>query len=152
MEVKKVAELNSRQKAFISEYIKDKNATQAAIRAGYSEKTAYSQGQRLLKKAEIKSAIDSLFEKIRDENIAVAKEVEEFLSLMMRGEIDEEVVVVEGCGDGCSDARIMKKQAAAKERLKAAELLGKRYGIFTDKVNVEGSLPVIIHGEDALEE
>jgi len=147
-----VAELNSRQKAFISEYIKDKNATQAAIRAGYSEKTAYSQGQRLLKKAEIKSAIDSLFEKIRDENIAVAKEVEEFLSLMMRGEIDEEVVVVEGCGDGCSDARIMKKQAAAKERLKAAELLGKRYGIFTDKVNVEGSLPVIIHGEDALEE
>lgn len=147
-----MAELNSRQKAFISEYIKDKNATQAAIRAGYSEKTAYSQGQRLLKKAEIKSAIDSLFEKIRDENIAVAKEVEEFLSLMMRGEIDEEVVVVEGCGDGCSDARIMKKQAAAKERLKAAELLGKRYGIFTDKVNVEGSLPVIIHGEDALEE
>ena len=90
--------LNNRQKAFISEYIKDKNATQAAIRAGYSEKTAYSQGQRLLKKAEIKSAIDDLFEKVRDENIAEAKEVEEFLSLMMRGEIEEEVVVVEGCG------------------------------------------------------
>ena len=144
--------LNNRQKAFISEYIKDKNATQAAIRAGYSEKTAYSQGQRLLKKAEIKSAIDDLFKKVRDENIAEAKEVEEFLSLMMRGEIEEEVVVVEGCGDGCSDARIMKKQAAAKDRLKAAELLGKRYSIFTDKVNVEGAIPIIIHGEDALEE
>ena len=144
--------LNNRQKAFISEYIKDKNATQAAIRAGYSEKTAYSQGQRLLKKAEIKSAIDDLFEKVRDENIAEAKEVEEFLSLMMRGEIEEEIIVVEGCGDGCSDARIMKKQAAAKDRLKAAELLGKRYSIFTDKVNVEGAIPIIIYGEDAIEE
>ena len=52
-------------------------------------------------------------------------------------------------GEGCSDARIMKKQAAAKDRLKAAELLGKRYSIFTDKVNVEGAIPIIIHGEDA---
>ena len=52
----------------------------------------------------------------------------------MRNEITEEVVVVEGEGDGCSSARIVKKELSAKDRIKAAELLGKRYRLFVDKV------------------
>ena len=60
--------------------------------------------------------------------------------------------MVEGTGDGCSDARIIEKQIGLKDRIKAAELLGKRYRLFTDKVEVEGVLPVMIVGEDDLEE
>ena len=129
--------LTEKQKRFVVEYIKDYNATQAAIRAGYSEQTAYSQGNRLLKKVEIKKAIKELQDEIRKGNIAEAIEVEEFLSLAMRGEIEEEVVVTENIGDYESRARIIKKQLSAKERIRAAELLGKRYALFTEKVDMD---------------
>lgn len=62
----------------------------------------------------------------------------------MRGEETEETVVVENKGDFISEAKIVKKQVAAKERVKAAELLGKRYMLFTDKVDVSGNLGVVI--------
>ena len=144
--------MNEKQKNFAQEYIKDKNATQAAIRAGYSEKTAYSIGQRLLKNVEIKNYINDLLDEVRKENILSAIEIEEFLSLAIKGSIDEEVIVVEGEGDGVSSARRVKKQIGLKDRIKAAELLGKRYMLFTDKVNVSGTVPVMIVGEDELEE
>ena len=142
--------LNARQKSFIGFYWEKRNATEAAKKAGYSEKTAYSIGQRLLKNVEVKDAIDKLIEQSRAENIAKVSEIEEFLSLTMRGEIQEEVVVVEG--EGVSSARIIKKQVSAKERIKAAELLGKRHALFTDKTKLEGTLPVMIVGEDDLDE
>ena len=144
--------LNARQKSFIGFYWETRNATEAAKKAGYSEKTAYSIGQRLLKNVEVKDAIDKLIEQSRAENIAKASEIEEFLSLTMRGEIQEEVVVVEGEGEGVSSARIIKKQVSAKERIKAAELLGKRHALFTDKTKLEGTLSVMIVGEDDLDE
>lgn len=56
--------LNDKQKAFANEYLVDKNCTQACIRAGYSKKTAYSQGQRLLKNVEIRALIDKKLDKI----------------------------------------------------------------------------------------
>ena len=144
--------MNEKQKNFAQEYIKDKNATQAAIRAGYSEKTAYSIGQRLLKNVEIKNYINDLLDEVRKENILSAIEIEEFLRLAIKGSIDEEVIVVEGEGDGVSSARKIKKQIGLRDRIKAAELLGKRYMLFTDKVNVTGTVPVMIIGEDDLEE
>lgn len=121
------SKFSPKQKRFITEYPKDMNATQAAIRAGYSPKTAYSQGQRLLKKAEIKKAIEDLVRSIRRDNIADIEEVLEFYSLAVRGQVDEEVVVVEGQGDGFSKARVIRKQISAKDRIKAAEQLQKRY-------------------------
>ncbi len=121
------SKFSPKQKRFITEYPKDMNATQAAIRAGYSPKTAYSQGQRLLKKAEIKKAIEDLIRSIRRDNIADIEEVLEFYSLAVRGQVDEEVVVVEGQGDGFSKARVIRKQISAKDRIKAAEQLQKRY-------------------------
>lgn len=136
--------MNDRHKRFITEYIIDQNATQAAIRVGYSKKTAYSQGQRLLKNVEIKKIIKELQKEIREANIAEAKEVEEFLSLSMRGKVHEEVVVVESAGDFMSEARIINKQISARDRLKAAELLGKRYSLFTDNINLEGKVGVKI--------
>lgn len=136
--------LTEKQQRFCDEYLIDYNATQAAIRAGYSEKTAYSQGQRLLKKVEIKTYIDEKLAEISSQKTAEAQEVMEYLTAVMRGESESEIVVVEGCGDGCSEARRVKKAPDEKDRLKAAELLGKRYGLFTDKLNVTGVVPVQI--------
>ena len=144
--------LNVRQKAFCEYYVASGNATEAAIKAGYSKRTAKSIGQRLLTFVDIKKYIDELMQKLESERIASAEEVLQNLTAMMRGEIQEEVVVVEGEGEGVSSARIIKKQVSAKERIKAAELLGKRHALFTDKTRIEGTLPVMIVGEDDLDE
>lgn len=129
-----MAKLSNKQKLFCDEYLIDTNATQAAIRAGYSENYANRKAYKLLDKVEIKEYIDEQLKQIEDKKIADAAEVMKYLTSVMRGELDEEVVVVEGEGDGCSAARKVQKQVGAKERNKAAELLGKRYRLFVDKV------------------
>lgn len=144
--------LNARQKAFCEFYVVCGNATEAAKKAGYSERTARSIGQRLLTNVDIQKYIQELLDKLEEKRMASAEEVLKFLTASMRGEVEEEVVVVEGEGDGCSSARKMKKQISAKERIKAAELLGKRHLLFSDKVKVEGSIPVMIVGEDELDD
>ena len=144
--------LNARQKSFCEFYVASVNATDAAIKAGYSKRTAKSIGQRLLTFVGIKKYIDELMQKLESERIASAEEVLQILTSTMRGEIQEEVVVVEGEGDGVSSAKIVKKQVSAKERIKAAELLGKRHALWTDKTKIEGTLPVMIVGEDDLDE
>ncbi len=132
-----MGKLNVKQKIFADEYLVCLNATESAIKAGYSKKTAYSIGQRLLKKVEVKNYIDEHLKKLEDEKIAEAKEVMEYLTKVLRGEETEETIVIEGKGDGISKARKIKKEISPKDRLKAAELLGKRYGLFTDKLQVE---------------
>lgn len=129
--------MTKKQKRFCDEYLIDCNATQAAIRAGYSEKSAYSIGVENLKKPEIKSYIEQELERIRDNNIADAAEVMKYLTSVLRGESLAEIVVVEGDGDGCSSARRINKAPDEKERLKAAELLGKRYSLFKDNMTLE---------------
>ncbi len=136
--------MNNRQQLFCEEYLKDLNATKAAIRAGYSEKTAYSQGQRLLKNVEIKNRLQEIREKIQDENIATIKDIEEFLSLSLNGEMEEEVISVVAEIEGSSKVVKTKKQISLRDRIKAAELLGKRYGLWTDKQEVDINLPTFI--------
>ena len=130
--------MTAKQKRFCDEYLIDYNATQAAIRAGYSPKTAYSIGDENLKKPELKSYLDAELEKLHNAKTADVQEVMEYLTAVLRGESSASVVVVEGVGDGCSEARTITKPPDEKERLKAAELLGKRFGLFTDKVNLSG--------------
>lgn len=137
--------MTPKQKKFADEYLVDTNATQAAIRAGYSKNTAYSQGQRLLKDVEVQNYIKTKAEELHNDKIADAEEVMKYLTSVLRGESQSEIVVVEGCGDGYSEARRIDKAPDEKERLKAAELLGKRYGIFTDKVNLEVEPVVIVN-------
>lgn len=144
--------LTVKQKAFADYYIELGNATEAAIKAGYSKKTARSIGNENLTKPDIKTYIDERLKQLEDERIASAAEVMKYLTSVLRGEHTEEVVVVEGNGDGYSSARTVDKDISARDRLKAAELLGKRYGIFKDNINVEGAIPVVISGEDDLEE
>lgn len=81
-----VSGMTEKQKRFCDEYLIDLNATQAAIRAGYSEKTAYTIGQKLTKKDEIKSYIDAALERLHAENVADAQEVMRYLTSVMRGE------------------------------------------------------------------
>ena len=144
--------LNARQKAFCEYYVASGNATEAAIKAGYKEKYAGVNADKLLKNTNIQKYIDELMQKLESKRIASAEEVLQNLTAMMRGEIQEEVVIIEGKGDGISTASIIKKQVSAKERIKAAELLGKRHALFTDKTKIEGTLPVMIVGEDDLDE
>lgn len=68
----------------------------------------------------------------------------EYLTSVLRGTSTAEIVVVEGVGEGRSKASKVDKAPDEKERLKAAELLGKRFGIFTDKLDVKGSIPIVI--------
>ena len=144
--------MTPKQKRFCEEYLIDCNATQAAIRAGYSEKTAYSIGNENLSKPEIREYIDERLAEMQSKTVADATEVLQYLTSVLRGEEKEEVIVVEGCGDGYSEAKRIKREASPKDKLKAAELLAKRYGLLTDKVSVDGAVPVVISGDDELED
>lgn len=135
--------MTRKQQRFCDEYLIDCNATQAAIRAGYSEKAAKQIGQRLLTNADLKSYIAEQMQKKQDKNVADANEVIRYLTSVLRGESKSEIVVVEAVGDGSTEARRIDKAPDEKERLKAAELLGKRYSIFTEKVNMDGDIDTV---------
>ena len=136
--------MNRKQRKFADEYLIDLNATQAAIRAGYSKKTAKSLGQRLLTFVDVSAYINEQHERIHNERTADAQEVLEYLTSVMRGETQSEVVTVVGIGDGLSEARNVLKAPEERDRLKAAELLGKRYRLFTEKVDLEAEVGVVI--------
>ena len=144
--------MNARQKRFVDEYCIDLNATQAAIRAGYSPKTARFIGTENLTKPNIKAAIDAALDVIHTARVATAQEVEEYLTRVMRGESTSEIVIVEGVGDGCSTARRMEKSPDEREKLKAAELLAKRHGLLENKLKLDGVLPVFFTGEAELKD
>ena len=127
--------MTPKQKRFCDEYLIDLNATQAAIRAGYSKKYANTNAAKLLQITTIKDFIEARMAEKESELIADQDEVLKYLTSVMRGQSESEIVVVEGTGDGCSEARAMQKAPDEKERLKAAELLGKRYGLYTEKVD-----------------
>ena len=138
--------MNARQKRFCDEYLIDYNAKQAAIRAGYSTKTAYSIGNENLNKPELKAYIEEQLEKIHNEKTADAQEVLEYLTAVMRGQHTEQVLKL--VGEGVQT--ITDIDVAAKERIKAAELIGKRYGLFKDNLDVGGAIPVVISRGDLL--
>ena len=147
-----MTKLTEKQKRFADYYIETGNATQAAVKAGYSKKYANTNANKLLQNTTIKNYIDEKLTEMSNKRIASANEVMELLTSAARGELEEEVVVVESIGDYCSEAKIIKKQIGAKDRIKAAELLGKRYRLWTDKLEVKGMVPVMIVGEDELED
>lgn len=132
--------MKEKQKRFCEEYLVDCNATQAAIRAGYSEKTARAIGQRLLTNVDIKKYIEQQLQKLKNEKIADAQEVLEYLTSVMRGEQKEQVALL--TGEGCQE--LVQKDISAKDRIKAAELIGKRYGLFTEKVELQGETTIQI--------
>lgn len=146
-----MAKLTAKQQRFCDEYLIDLNATQAAIRAGYSKKTARVIGQQNLLKPAVKEYIQQRMDEKEKELIADQNEVLKYLTSVIRGQSRSSVVVVENIGDYMSEAREMEKAPDEKERLKAAELLGKAHGIFTDKVEqtVDMDLNITVdYGDD----
>lgn len=144
-----MAELkNKKHEKFCNEYIKDMNATQAAIRAGYSEKTARSQGSTLLTNPNIKSRVAELREAYFNENIMTAQQVEYELTKIALGISKEKQVIVEGTGDGYSKVRIIDKPPDEKSRLKALELMAKRHRILSGDTTIDIKPVLIVGGDD----
>lgn len=147
-----MAGMTAKQQRFCDEYLIDLDGTKAAIRAGYSPKTAAAIASENLRKPKLREYIDERMDEKEKQLIASQDEVLKYLTSVLRGESKSCVVVVEDVMGFGTKAREMKKAPDEKERLKAAELLGKRYGLYTDKAEVTGAVPVVIAGEDDLED
>ena len=128
--------LTEKQKAFCDYYIETLNATESAIRAGYSKNSAAETGYENLRKPHIKNYIDKRLKQLEDERIAKADEVLQYLTAVMRGEEKEKFIIFNDDGEEVE----VEAPAKIKERTKAAELLGKRYTLFADKLDIEGTI------------
>lgn len=128
--------MNERQKRFADEYIRTANAHQSAIRAGYSEVYARTNSYKLLENKGIKAYIEARFDELNKKAIAEQDEVLQYLTTVMRGEQQDEENIVVSKGDYVQEVEKHDKRADTAQRTKAAELLGKRYAIFTDKQEV----------------
>lgn len=138
-----MSKLTIKQKKFVEEYIISGNATEAALKAGYSKKTSYSIGNENLKKPEIIAALRAKEEELKSKKIASQEEVLEYLTSILRGEQEEKTLI----GTGKGTQRITNIEVSAKDRIKAAELLGKRYGTWTDKIDIEGDVNIVLEDD-----
>lgn len=135
---------------FADEYLKDLNGSRA-YKAAYpnvrKDSSARSRASELLKRPEIKAYINRKLEEIHNENTATAEEILEYLTSVVRGKSKSSVLAL--CGEG--QQRTIIKAPDEKEKLKAAELIGKRYGMFNDSLNLQTVIPVFT-GEQDLKE
>lgn len=138
--------LTAKQKRFVQEYLIDLNATQAAIRAGYSRKTAGVIGDENLKKPYIREAIEEKLKQIDEEKTADAKEIREFWTRVMRGEEKDTVLRYDNEGHQVET----EINVSMKDRIRASELMGKSFAMFTDKIdsNVDMDLNIEVEYED----
>lgn len=136
---------------FCEEYLKDKelNAS-AAYKRVYktckSDMTARSNASKLLKRPDVREYIQQKQAEIHDQNTADIKEVEEYLTSVLRGNSKSEVLKLNGDGYQV----VVEKHPEEKDRIRAAELLGKRYGMFKENVSLDVVVPQF-SGEDDLE-
>lgn len=128
--------MNERQKRFADEYIRTANKYQSAVRAGYSEKYARTSSHKLLENKGIKAYVEARFKELEKQAIAEQDEVLQYLTTVMRGEQQDEENIVVSKGDYAQEVEKHDKRADTTQRTKAAELLGKRYAIFTDKQEI----------------
>ncbi|MGM7719431.1 terminase small subunit [Metabacillus sp. Hm71] len=132
--------LTEKQKRFADFYIETGNATDSYRRAyNCTEKTASVEGFKNLAKPSVKSYIDSKLTEMSNKRIMDAEEVMTLLTSIARGEENEDVVVF-----GENGPEITTKGMSAKDRIKALELLGKRYTLWTDRKEIEGNIGVTI--------
>lgn len=124
--------LTVKQQKFVESYIVSGNATQSAIEAGYSKKTAYQSGSENLKKPQIMKALEKRTEQIKTEKVDSQQEIIEFLSSVRRGEVKETIVTPSGA--------TVEAPAKISDRVKAAELMGKRYAMWTEKRDITATV------------
>lgn len=161
-EVKNMA-LTDKQKRFIEEYLIDLNATQAAIRAGYSAKTAHEQGAQLLAKLSIRLEIDkAIAERSRRTGITQDRILRELAKVAFVNaadviSLDEAKIREDADRDDIAaiasvkvktipteTGEIVEREVKTYDKLKALELLGKHLGMFTDKISISGDMGVKI--------
>lgn len=162
--------LNEKQKRFCEEYLIDLNATQAAIRAGYSVKTAAEQSSRLLTNVKVQSEISKeMAERSKRTGVNQDRIVQELARLAFckitdvadtDGKIKEDASADDlACIESIKVKKTETDTGSAEERevkisskVKALELLGKHLGMWNDKAEVNIALPIVISGEDELED
>lgn len=166
----KMAKLTEKQQRFVDEYLIDMNATQAAIRAGYSVKTANEQGSQNLAKLSIQQAIaEQMAERSKRTGINQDRVVLELAKIALVKMTD----IVDSQGRIKSDASpddlaciesvkykesesdtgsSVEREVKIASKLKALELLGKHLGMWNDKLDVNITQPIVITGEDTLED
>lgn len=120
--------LTKKERIFADEYVKTTNGTQSAITAGYSEKTARSKGSQLLTKINVRQYIEAVMNERSKDTIATADEVLEYLTRVVRGE----------------EKDAFGLDVSVADKTKAAELLGKRHMLFTDKVKLDAEIEIDI--------
>ncbi|WZY01606.1 terminase small subunit [Bacillus sp. FSL W7-1360] len=131
--------LTEKQRRFADEYIRLGEVTKAAVNAGYSAKTAYAAGSSTLKKPAVKAYLDKRFGELKKKEIAEQDEILQFLTAVMRGEASGTALV----GKGMGEQEVKQVPPALNEKVKAAEQLGKRYGMWTDKQDINLIVPEI---------
>lgn len=131
-----MSKLTPKQKRFADEFIISGNIYQSMVKAGYSENYAKADGCKILDNPRVKAYIDDRMAGFEREAIASQEEVLSYLTSVMRGEQTEQVMVNGG--------EVIDVAVGAKDRIKAAELLGKRYGAWTERVDLVGSVGVTI--------
>ena len=156
--------LTPKQAAFVAEYLIDLNATQAAIRAGYSERTAGSQGERLLKKVEVQIALaeaqqarskrteitaDNVLAEIAKVAFADVRRIfDKDGGLVRISDLDDAAAA---CVAGCDLVTVSKGEGEVEhvakiklaDKLKALELAGRHLGLFNDKLNLNADIHVL---------
>lgn len=141
-----MTKLNLKQQAFVDEYIKTGTAYQSAIKAGYSEKYAKSSSHKLLENVGIKAEIDKRMEKLKKDSIADQDEILQYLTSVLRGEVTDQELIPIQVGRGEMEVEELEKRSDTNARTKAAELLGKRYMMWTDKQQIETT--TMVHFDD----
>ena len=158
--------MTKKQKRFVEEYLIDLNATQAAIRAGYSPDSARDIGCENLTKPNIKAVIDrAMAERSRRTGINQDRVIQEIAKLAFLNpvdviDMDEATVRGEAHRDDTAciasvkvkniptdDGAITEREVKTYDKLKALELLGKHLGMFTDRVKVDGGVPVVLYDD-----
>ena len=144
-----MSKLNEKQKAFANYYIESLNATESYVKAyECSYNTARTNGARLLANTNIKKYIDEVMSAKDESRIASQDEILQILTDIARGVTEEEVVQFSQLGEELRTTR----KPTIKDRMKASELLGKRYRMWTDKIEADVNQQVIFEGEDMLED
>lgn len=146
---------NPKWEKFAQEYAKEPNGARAYRKAGYSPRTddsAMVGASRLLRYDKVSERITELQKEAETAAVADVTEIMEYLTRGVRGELTEEVIVVEGDGNGMSSARKRQKQIGIRDRNKCAELMMKRLGMMQPDVQVTVNTPVFVDNGDALED
>lgn len=139
----KVRKINPKQQEFADYFIELGNAEEAALRAGYSKTYARGQSYKLLANVGIKTYIENRMEELKSERVADQQEILESLTKVLRGEEKGTALV----GVGMGEQEVLDIKPTLAEKIKAAELLGRRYGMWTDKVKHEGAVPIVIEDD-----